>query len=220
MRYIDAGGLVPIGVVLAQSPWPWDVFQNHVELVYGYELDGTRLTLHVYDSNVEGSDNVTISLDIGSKAPVLPIATNGTSTESQPGRIRGFFVLPYQRRDPSPAYVNDGSVSFVGAPAPASVAPGETVDLTVRVENDGSTTFDPPLGYRLGVPSLPDSPGEAARFDLSEPLDPGRVTTQTVSVRAPLNASVLRLQLLREPAQWFGHPTDPLPVTASVPVVG
>jgi hypothetical protein len=220
MRHIDAGALVPIGVVLAQSPWPWDVFQNHVELVYGYDLDGTRLTLHVYDSNVEGSDQVTISLDVASRAPVQPITTNGTSIQNQPGRIRGFFVLPYQRRDPSPAYVDDGSVNFVGAPAPASVAAGETVDLTVRIENAGSTTFDPALGYRLGVPSGPDSSGPPlVDVALDATLEPGRVVTQTVRLQAPADAPALRLQLLRGPAQWFGQGTDPVPITAAARIV-
>src|SRR4029078_7313491 len=97
---VDAGGLVPIGVVLAQSAWPWDVFQNHVELVYGYYLVGPHLPLHVYDSNYEGSDNVTISLDIGSSAPARPILTNGTSMAGQSRYGRGLFVLAHPGNAP------------------------------------------------------------------------------------------------------------------------
>jgi hypothetical protein len=84
-----------------------------------------ELTLHVYDSNYEGSDNVTITLDIGSSAPARPILTNGTSMPGRSGHIRGLFVLPYQRKDPSPAYVDDGQVTFAGT-VPTSVTPGET----------------------------------------------------------------------------------------------
>ena len=81
MRYVDAGGLVPIGVVLAQSAWPWDVFQNHVELVYGYDLVGTQLTLHVYDCNYEGSDNVTIS---STSAPRRPPGRSSPTARRRP----------------------------------------------------------------------------------------------------------------------------------------
>jgi hypothetical protein len=216
MRYVGAGGLVPIGVVLAQSAWPWDVFQNHVELVYGYDLVDTALTLHVYDSNYEGSDNVTITLDVGSSAPARPILTNGTSMPGRSGYIRGFFVLPYQRKDPSPAYVDDGQVTFAG-PVPTSVTPGETVNLSVTIDNSGSTTFDPGQGYRLGTQSPPDNTDwGTTRFELSESVDPGRVSTQAVSVRAPLTGSpTLQLQMLRESVHWFGQPTEPVTVTVS-----
>ncbi len=218
MRYVDAGGLVPIGVVLAQSAWPWDVFQNHVELVYGYDLVGTHLTLHVYDCNYEGSDNVTISLDIGSSAPARPILTNGTSTAGQSGYVRGFFVMPYQPKDPSPAYIDDGHVSIAGG-VPTSVTPGETLNLAVTIDNTGSTTFESGRGYRLGTQSPPDNTEWGTpRFELSESVDPGRVSTQTVSLRAPLDGSpTLQLQLLRESVHWFGQATDPVQVTVSTP---
>lgn len=213
MASIDAGVLCPIGVVLAQSPWPWDVFSNHVELVYGYDLVGTQLTLHVYDCNAEGSDNVTISLDIGSQAPAKPVRTNGTATTGQQGRIRGFFVLPYQRKDPSPAYVDDGTLSVLTT-LPEVLAPGETVDITVQVDNTGSTTFDPSRGYRIGSQSPPDNTTwGTARFELAGPLDPGRVTTQALTIRAPSSGSApLQLQLLRESVHWFGQPSQPVQV--------
>lgn len=220
MRYVDAGGLVPIGVVLAESAWPWDVFQNHVELVYGYELVGTVLTLHVYDCNVEGSDNVTISLDIGSPAPARPILTNGTSTAGQPGHVRGFFVLPYQHKDPGPAYLDDGQVT-VADRVPTSVAPEETLNLAVTIENTGSTTFESGRGYRLGTQSPPDNTAWGTpRFELTESVDPGRVSTQTVSLRAPLTGSpTLQLQLLRESGHWFGQPSEAVQVAVSTPAI-
>lgn len=216
MASIDAGVLCPIGVVLAQSPWPWDVFQSHVELVYGYDLSGTQLTLHVYDCNAEGSDNVTVSLDIGSTAPAGAVSTNGTAIAGQPGRIRGFFVLPYQHQDPSAAYLDDGSVSLL-SPVPAKMAPGESVDVTVQIDNTGSTTFDPARGYRLGTTSAADNTTQhgvdPARFELAAPLDPGHVMTQVVTMHAPLSGSApLQLQLLRESVHWFGQPSQPLQV--------
>ncbi len=231
MRYIDAGGLVPIGVVLAQSPWPWDVFQNHVELVYGYDLVGTRLTLHVYDSNAEGSDHVVIELDIGSTAPAQPVTTNGTAIAGQAGRVRGFFVLPYARKDPSPAYLDDGRLSIAGTAIADSAGSAGSADrgevtVTLTIDNTGSTSFDPDAGYRIGV-----APGVAGwepdRCELDGPLDPGRTTTQVLTLRMPVGGpvtpSTLQLQLLRDPgpqgtAAWFGRPTDPVEVATGVPV--
>ena len=170
----------------------------------------------MYDCNAEGSDNVTISLDIGAKAPAKPILTNGTALPDQPGRIRGFFVLPYVRKDPSAAYIDDGQVSFAST-VPASVAPGESLSLTVEIDNTGSTTFDPGLGYRLGTQSPADNTvWGSARFELTAPVDPGRVSTQTVTVRAPLQGSApLQLQLLRESGQWFGRPTQATEVSVA-----
>ena len=220
MRFVDAGGLVPVGVVLARSPWPWAVFQNHVELVYGYDLVGSRLTLHVYDSNAEGSDHVVIELDVGPGAPVQPITTNGTSTPGQTGRIRGFFVLPYAHRDPSPAYIDDGRLTLDGA-LPSDLAVGDQVTFTVTVDNTGSTTFDPRAGYRLGL--APGSTGWAPhRFDLPVPLDPGRTTTLAVTLSL-VDAGAARspLRLLRETGEgvtWFGRPTPPVTGPVREPV--
>lgn len=219
MRFVDAGGLVPIGVVLAQSPWPWEVFQNHVELVYGYDLVGTRLTLHVYDSNAEGSDHVIIELDIGSSAPVQPVTTNGTSISGQAGRIRGFFVLPYSHRDPSPAYVDDGRLTL-DATQTAGLPVGDEATLTVTVDNTGSTSFDPAAGYRVGV--VPGAAGwEPTRFDLPGPLDPGRTTTLPVTLsRVGPTTGPLQLRLVHDGGSgdtWFGTPTTPFQVSVGAP---
>jgi hypothetical protein len=161
---------------------------------------------------------VTITLDIGSAAPARPILTNGTSMAGQSGLVRGFFVLPYQRKDPTPAYVDDGLVTFAGT-VPTSVTPGETLNLSVTVENTGSTTFESGRGYRLGTQSPADNTDWGTpRFELSESVDPGRVSTQPVSFRAPLNGSpTLQLQLLRESVHWFGQPTAAVPVTVGTP---
>jgi hypothetical protein len=79
MSDIDSGMLSPIGVIITgPSWWPGDVFNNHVELVYGYELVDSQLTLHVYDCNYNGLDVIddrTISLDISSTTPAKAIVS-------------------------------------------------------------------------------------------------------------------------------------------------
>jgi hypothetical protein len=104
MRDIDAGRLCPIGLVAARRWIPWDVFKNHVVLVWGYECDGDRVTLYTYDSNFPGRDDISIRLDLGSSGRDTQITTNGTCGPKA-GYIRGFFRVPYRYADPMPAYL-------------------------------------------------------------------------------------------------------------------
>ena len=101
MRDIDAGRLCPIGLVAARRWIPWDVFKNHVVLVWGYVLDGDRLTLYTYDSNFPSRDDITLRLDLRFGPSARPIWTNGTSGPKA-HRIRGFFRVPYEYADPPP----------------------------------------------------------------------------------------------------------------------
>ena len=62
---IDAGQPCPICVVKATSVNPAELGQNHQVLVYGYQVDGTQLTLWIYDPNNPGHDDAGYVLDIG-----------------------------------------------------------------------------------------------------------------------------------------------------------
>lgn len=95
MQEIDAGRLCPIGLVAARRWIPWDVFKNHVVLVWGYERAADRLTLFTYDSNFPGRDDITLRLDLSSHGPGAPITTNGTDGPTA-GCLRGFFRVPYR----------------------------------------------------------------------------------------------------------------------------
>jgi hypothetical protein len=111
MHDIDAGRLCPIGLVAARGWIPWDVFKNHVVLVWGYDRAGDRLTLSTYDSNFPGRDDITIRLDLSSSGAGTQITTNGTDGPMA-GRIRGFFRVPYRSADP-PRLTLDG-LALVG----------------------------------------------------------------------------------------------------------
>jgi hypothetical protein len=130
---IDANMLAPIGLVLEESAWPWAIFDNHVVLVYKYELDGTKLTLHVYDCNqvtatpdgIRASDEIWITLDTSSPVPApKEIETNGTVGPTSK-RLRGFFHIPYTHVDASPIYQPFASAGPVvsGSPAVTSWGP-------------------------------------------------------------------------------------------------
>lgn len=96
---IDAGRLSPLGVVTVHSINPKDLGRNHQVLAYAYDLEGSALTLRVYDPNTDpaSGDGVTISLDIGHPSQKTAITHNVGIGDP----IRGFFRAAYSPSDPS-----------------------------------------------------------------------------------------------------------------------
>ncbi|MDP9903296.1 hypothetical protein [Arthrobacter bambusae] len=221
MATIDAGTLCPIGVVLVQSAAPWAVFHNHVELVYGYDLADSQLTLHVYDCNYPGRDDITISLDIGSRIPAKAIETNGTDGSfygSQPGRIRGFFVLPYSPADPSPLYVDDGAVS-IQTPPPPLMSPSQSATVILSATNYGTTSWDPGAGYRLGSQDPQDNTEwGTGRIKIPTVIDPGATAVLNFDITAPSSSGNIGFewQMVRESVHWFGTPSTAIAVPVGI----
>lgn len=206
MAAVDAGHLCPIGVVLIQSLAPWDVFQNHVELVWGYDLAGSQLTLHVYDCNNPGNDDITISLDISAPTPAKTISTNGTSGPN-PGAIRGFFQLPYAHADPSAAYIDEATVT-IPTPPPAQMTPGSQASVEVAALNTGSTSWTPARNYRLGSQAPQDNTiWGTGRVNLPvADIDPQQTAPFQFQITAPNAVADEQFcwQMLRENVHWFG----------------
>lgn len=219
MADVDAGHLCPLGIVMDRSLNPADVFNNHVELVYGYDLVGSELTLHVYDCNFPDRNDIWIKLDIASPTPALPITTNGTSPS---GRIHGFFRLDYHHADPSPAYVDDSQLSL-SVPPPGDLRPGSTTNVEIRALNVGSTTWMPTLGYRLGSQAPQDNTTwELSRVDSTAAVRPGATAVFAFDIKAPSAPGdyAFSWQMLREHVHWFG-PATPImqvPVGSGAPV--
>ena len=92
---IDSGHPSSIGLIQVKSLNPFDLGQNHQVLVYGYELSGSNVTLHVYDPNYPGNDNVTLSLNIQFTNTPIKVLRN------PPGRktIYCFFRTEYSHRN-------------------------------------------------------------------------------------------------------------------------
>ena len=75
---IDGGNPSPLALVTIKSLDPTRIFDNHQVLVYGYELDGADLVMHVYDPNFENNNNIAISLSIADPQHTTPVAYSGT----------------------------------------------------------------------------------------------------------------------------------------------
>lgn len=99
---LDTGTLSTLGLVHGQEPATIGFFTGiqdlgncHQVLAWGYDLDGTGLTLHIYDPDNAGNNNL-ITLDIGNPQHTTPISVSNFPG----GFFRGFFRTHYQYHDP------------------------------------------------------------------------------------------------------------------------
>jgi hypothetical protein len=96
---LDRGALSPLGLVKAKSRDPRQLGRNHQVLAWGYDLDGSRLTLRLYDPNHPDDDQVTMSLDLAHpRRPTKVTCSDG-------GTVWCFFRTAYRFKDPRPALV-------------------------------------------------------------------------------------------------------------------
>jgi hypothetical protein len=81
---IDQGRLAFVGIVRTTGPNPFDLVHQHQVLAYGYEVEGDRLRLRIYDPNHPGRDDVELRLrlGIGGRGPVTMLQTTGEPVEA------------------------------------------------------------------------------------------------------------------------------------------
>ena len=89
---LDHGTPAALGVVTVRSTRPRDLGQNHQVLATGYETSGSAVTVHIYDPNRPGRDDIHIRFD--TRDPARP-----TRFEHNLGirnEVRGFFRTAYR----------------------------------------------------------------------------------------------------------------------------
>ena len=59
-RDLDSGSLATVGLVKVVSLDPNQLGLNHQVVAYGYDLEGSIVTLHLYDPNYAGDETVTL----------------------------------------------------------------------------------------------------------------------------------------------------------------
>jgi hypothetical protein len=94
---VDAGRLSMLGLVRVASPNPLRVTDNHQVLAWRYRLDGTNLTLGLYDPNHPGADDVALSLTLSADQRSV-VALAQSTNES----LVGLLSAPYAPVDPRP----------------------------------------------------------------------------------------------------------------------
>jgi hypothetical protein len=92
---LDQGRLSMIGLVRAIDRDPRKLSSNHQVVVYGYDLEGSQVTLRVYDPNWPGEE-VTLGFDAGD--PNGSIRPTYSTTDAP---LVCFFRAPYEPQDPT-----------------------------------------------------------------------------------------------------------------------
>jgi hypothetical protein len=92
---IDAGRPCPLGLVRVKSTDPFDLKENHQVLAYGYDVEGPWVTLLVYDPNLPGRDDATISFDTGSSTRPVAVSTSPVGRS-----VYAVFAVPYHPTPP------------------------------------------------------------------------------------------------------------------------
>lgn len=96
-RDLDGGSLSTVGLVKVVGRDPNQLGRNHQVVAYGYDLDGSTVTLRLYDPNFPNDDEVTLRFDtVDPRAAITP------DWSRPPDSVFCFFRAPYERRDPAP----------------------------------------------------------------------------------------------------------------------
>jgi hypothetical protein len=93
---LDNNRLSPLGLIKTKSEDPAMLGENHQVVAYGYELDGTNLTLAIYDPNAPNDDQARITLTIASPNQSCQLACTTAPT------VYCFFRTHYQKAGPPP----------------------------------------------------------------------------------------------------------------------
>src|SRR5712691_210165 len=95
---LDGGHLSTLGVIKVKSWNPADLAHNHQVAAYGYDLEGDRLTLFVYDPNNPDMDDVTMSLSLADPSKTTPVQYS----PPDPGfpTVYCFFRVDYSPKPP------------------------------------------------------------------------------------------------------------------------
>jgi hypothetical protein len=93
---LDRERLSPLGLIRVKTLDPFRMGKNHQVLAYGYDLQGTDLTLHIYDPNHPNDDQVTISLSIADPQHTTTVA------QSTGEKVFCFFRTGYRSATPPP----------------------------------------------------------------------------------------------------------------------
>lgn len=216
---IDTGHPSPIGLVKIKSLNPIDLGHNHVVTVYGYDLVGTDLTLHIYDPNYVGSefDDRTIRLSIADPLHTVTVQSDYPS-------LNCFFhlddyraVMPWER------------AVCVSQTAPASpLVAGHSYPVSITMRNTGVTTWTPAGSnpQRLGSQDPQDNlVWGLSRVNLPQTVPPGLSATFSFNIVAPATPGIRPFQwrMVQEGITWFGdftpeidYPVNLLTMTATI----
>ncbi len=148
----------------------------------------------------------------------LPAGQTGYSDASLPASTTFYYRITAYNAAGNSAYSNQASASTSGAPAPsnnsafisqsapASLAAGQTVSVSVTMQNTGTTTWTPG-SYFLGSQNLLDNTTWGLnRVNLPASVAPGANAVFFFNITAPAAAGTYNFQwrMLQNSAGYFG----------------
>jgi hypothetical protein len=110
---LEAGQPAALGVVTVASANPLLLGHNHQVLAYAYQVEGTEVTLQVYDPNSGPADDVCIRFDAGARG-----GAGFAHTIDVSGPVRGFFRTAYSPALPPGIVRAAGSSEASGSARP------------------------------------------------------------------------------------------------------
>ena len=137
---IDSGHPCPIGLIQVRSSDPFDLKENSQVLAYSYELAESHLTLHVYDPNQPGRDDVTLSagLQPSEETTALRYYPDGVD-------VFAFFRISYRPAEVPVELIDAWAVAPVPTPHDDGSAKRRTPARS-RVTDAVRTLVDRPTG--------------------------------------------------------------------------
>ncbi|MCV9385267.1 NBR1-Ig-like domain-containing protein [Reichenbachiella ulvae] len=108
--------------------------------------------------------------------------------------------------------------SFVSQSIPSAMTPGDTVTVSVTMQNDGTSTWTEADLYKLGSQNPQDNNTwglQRVHLDPSDQIAPGQSKIFTFDVIAPSNPGVYNFQwkMVQDNVEWFGPSSDNVTIT-------
>jgi hypothetical protein len=208
---LQSGHLSPLGLIEKKSLNPIDWCDNHQVLAWGYDLNGTMVTLHIYDSNHPGQD-VTLTFDTAHPANTTSVTYSTDET------VYMFFRTDYTWKDASsisqPKPVQRDA-QFVSQSLPVQLIAGHAYVATLTMRNTGTIQWSPATHFCLGSQNPQDNTRfGTSRAQLTQSVAPGALATFQITISAPASPGTYNFQwqMLQEGVQWFGQKTPNLPI--------
>lgn len=109
------------------------------------------------------------------------------------------------------------SAQMVGQTVPIDMRAGQPYKVTVRMLNNGSTTWSESTGHRLGAQNPQDNRTFGGRAYLSSNVATGQTGVFEFEVTAPSTPGTYNFQwqMVQEGASWFGSLTQNVPITVT-----
>jgi hypothetical protein len=112
---------------------------------------------------------------------------------------------------------------FVSQDVPNLIAPGQVVQVSITLENTGTSTWTRAAGYKLGAQNPQDNKtwtgGTRIYLDPSETITPGQRKTFTFKITAPSKPGLYPFQwrMVHEGVRWFGRHSRNVMIRVKVP---